>query len=85
MSATEARRNVVSYALRLSAFASGIGFAGYHKLFSRHLGMSPTTPKMFHRVIQEAHPHITAILDDICEEGKKEMMCLPREQLGSWD
>ena len=47
--------------------------------------MSSTTPKMFHRVILEAYPHITAMLDGICEEGKKEMMCLPNEQLGSWD
>ena len=31
--ATESRRNVVSYALRIAAFASGIGFARYHKLF----------------------------------------------------
>lgn len=31
MSATESWRNVVSYAIRIAAFASGIGFAGYHK------------------------------------------------------
>ena len=47
MSTTESRRNVVSYTIRIAAFASGIGFAGYHKLFGRHLGMHVTTDKMF--------------------------------------
>ena len=31
ISGTESRRNVVSYALRLAAFASGMGFAEYHR------------------------------------------------------
>ncbi len=73
MSVTESRRNVVSYAVRIAAFASGIGFSGYHKLFGHHLGMSVTTDKMFHRVIEEAYPHITEMLDDVCELGKQEM------------
>jgi len=84
MSATESRRNVVSYALRLAAFASGIGFSGYHKLFGRHLGMSVTTDKMFYRVIEEAYPHITEMLDEVCELGKEEMKKLPSQKLGSW-
>ena len=82
MSAAESRRNVVSYALRLASFASGIGFAGYHTLFGQHLGMSVTSPRMFHRVIEEAYPHITNMLDSICELGKDEMKALPI--LGSW-
>ena len=84
MSATESRRNVVSYAIRIAAFASGIGFAGYHKLFGRHLGMNVTTDKMFHRVIEEAYPHITDMLDEVCELGKEEMKSLPSDKLGSW-
>ena len=84
MSTTESRRNVVSYALRLASFASGIGFAGYHKLFGRHLGMSITTDKMFHRVIDEAFPHITAMLGEVCELGKEEMKSIPSDKLGSW-
>ena len=67
MSATESRRNVVSYALRLASFASGIGFAGYHKLFGLHLGMNVATDKMFYKVIEEAYPHITKMLDEVCE------------------
>ena len=84
MSATESRRNVVSYALRIAAFASGISFAGYHKLFARHLGMSVATDKIFHRVIEEAYPHITEMLDEVCELGKEEMKALPSDKLGSW-
>ena len=61
------------YAVRLAAFASGIGFAGYHKLFARHLGLNVTSDKMFHRVIEEAYPHITEMLDEICNLGKAEM------------
>ena len=83
MSATESRRNVVSYALRIAAFVSGVGFTGYHKLFGRHLGMSIATDKMF-RVIEEAYPHITEMLDEVCELGKDEMKALPSDKLGSW-
>ncbi len=43
---------MLSYALRI---ASGIGFAGYHKLFGRHLGMNVATDKVFQRVIAEAY------------------------------
>jgi len=84
MSVTESRRNVVSYALRIGAFASGIGFAGYHKLFGRYLGMSITTDKMFCHVIEKAYPHITEMLDEVCELGKEEMKSLPSDKLGSW-
>lgn len=79
------RRNVVSYALRLAAFASGVGFAGYRSIFGRNLGMRITTDKMFNQVITEAYPHITAMLDEVCMMGKEEMKSLPSEQLGSWN
>ena len=85
LSATESRRNAVSYALRLAAFVSSIGFAGYHKLFGLHLGMSITSNKTFHRVIEEAFPHIIEMLEEICDEGKDDMKSLPSSQLGSWD
>ena len=85
MSAAESRHNVVSYAVRLASFASGIGFAGYHTLFGQNLGMSVTSPRMFHRVIEETYPHITNMLDSICELGKDEMKALPTGQLGSWE
>lgn len=84
ISATESRRNVVSYALRIAAFASGIGFAGYHKLFSRHLGMNVTSDKMFIRVIHEMYPHIKDMLDEVCELGKQEMKDMDSGTLGSW-
>ena len=72
------------YHMQYAAFASGIGFAGYHKLFGRHLGMHVTTDKMFHRVIEEAYPHITEMLDEVCELGKEEMKSLLSDKLGSW-
>ena len=84
LSATESRRNVVSYALRIAAFASGIGFAGYHKLFGRHLGMSVTSAPMFHKIIEEVYPHIIEMINEVCELGKDEMKSLPSDKLGSW-
>jgi len=84
MSATESSRNVVSYALRLASFASGIDFAGYHKLFGRHLGMNVIMDKMFHRVIEDAYPVITEMLDEVCEMGKEKMKNPPSDQRGSW-
>ena len=70
--------------MHVAAFASGIGFAGYHKLFGRHLGMSVTSGTMFHRVIEEVYPHIIEMLDEVCELGKDDMKALPSENLGSW-
>lgn len=84
MSATENRCNVVSYALRVAAFASGIGFAAYHKLFGCHIGMSVTTGTVFHRVIEEVYPHIMEMLGEVCELGKDNMNARPSENLGSW-
>ena len=59
------RHTVVSLALRLAAFISGIGFAGYHKLLKRHLGMHAVTDKNFYEVIEMAYPHVKDILDEI--------------------
>ena len=75
---------MVSYAIHIAAFASGIGFAGYHKLFGHHFGMHVTTDKMFRKAIEEAYPHITEMLDEVCELGKEEMKSLPSDKLGSW-
>ena len=43
---------VVSLSLRIAAFVSGIGFAGYDKLFKRHLGMQTVTNKQFYATIE---------------------------------
>lgn len=75
------RQAVVSVALRLATFISGIGFAGYHKLLKRHLGMHIVNQRHF---IEMAYPHVKDILD-ICELGKAEMKCLPSTELGSWE
>ena len=78
------RHSVVSLALRLAAFISGIGFAGYHKLLKRHLGMHVVSDSSFNTVIEIAHPHIRDILEELCELGKEDMKALPTTQLGSW-
>ena len=78
------RQNAVSIALRLAAFLAGIGFSGYHNLFARYLGIAVVTNKYYDRVIELAFPHIKNILDEVCEDGKVEMMALPSSQLGSW-
>ena len=79
------RHTVVSLALRLAAFLAGIGFAGYHNLFARYLGMAAVSDKNFNRVVEMAYPHIKDILDEICEEAKMEMKSLPSSELGSWE
>ena len=75
---------VISVALRLATFISGIGFAGYHTLLKRYLGMNAVCDKQFIAVIHLAYPHIKDILDEVCEEAKVEMKSLPSSQLGSW-
>ena len=61
---------VVSVALRLATFISGIGFAGYHTLLKRYLGMHAVCDKQFIAVIHLAYPHVKDILDEVCEEAK---------------
>ena len=78
------RHNAVLIALRLAAFLAGIGYSGYHNLFARYLGIAVVTNKYFDRVIELAFPHTKNILDEVCEDGKVEMMALPSSQLGSW-
>ena len=75
------RHTVVSLSLRVAAFVSGIGFAGYDKLFKRHLGMHTVTDKQFYATIEMCYPHVKDMLDDICELGKDEMKALPDTDL----
>ena len=82
---TRTRHSVVSLALRLAAFLAGIGFAGYHRLFSRYLGIATVSDRHFNQVIELAFPHIRDILDEVCEEGKEEMKGKPNSEIGSWE
>ena len=79
------RQTVVSLALHLATFIAGIGFAGYHKLLKRYLGMHAVSQRHFYHVIEMAYPHVKDILDEVCELGKEEMKSLPSTQLGSWE
>lgn len=79
------RHTIVSLALCLGAFLSGIGFSGYHSLFGRYLGMAVVTQKAFNEIVRLAYPHIKDILDEICEEAKTEIKGLPNSELGSWE
>ena len=51
---THSTYSVVSLALRLAALLAGIGFAGYHTLFGRYLGMNVLSDKSFCHVVQLA-------------------------------
>lgn len=79
------RHSVVTLSLRLAALLAGLGFAGYHKLFGRYLGMSTLSSRSFYHVIEIVYPHVQSILDEICEEAKEEMKETPSSELGSWE
>ena len=78
------RHTVVSLSLRVAALISGIGFAGYDKLFKRHLGMHTVTDKQFYATIEMCSPHVKDMLDEICEIGKDEMKAIADTELGCW-
>ena len=78
------RHTVVSLSLRVAALISGIGFAGYDKLFKRHLGMHTVTDKQFYATIEMCYPHVKDMLDEICEIGKDEMKAIADTELGCW-
>ena len=75
------RHTVVSLSLRLAAFISGIGFAGYHKLFKRHLAMHSVTSRNFYSIIEMVYPHTKDMLDELCEMAKDDMKSLPDGKL----
>ena len=78
------KRTVVGLALALSFFLSGHGFANFNRTLRQYLGISCISKNRYYDVIKLAYPHLKDILDEMCEEEKKNMQELTQDELGSW-
>lgn len=82
--AADSRCHLVSFALSLSFFISGQGYASYPKTLGKGLGLGVVSEKPFLEVVDLALPYIKEILEELCEDAKLQMKSISSDQLGSW-
>ena len=56
----------------------------YHKTLKLALGIQAVNKDLFLKTIEEMHPIVKGLLDEICEMAREEMRRMPPEELGSW-
>ena len=78
------KRTVVGLALGVAFFISGHGFAKFEKTLKQFLGISCVSKKKYYDIVKLVYPHISAILDEMCEEKKNRMKEKDGAVLGSW-
>ena len=71
-------------ALGVAFFISGHGFAKFERTLKQFLGISCVSKNRYYDIVKLVYPHITAILDEMCEEEKNRMKEKDAAVLGSW-
>ena len=84
MQAEGSKRTVVGLALAVAFIISGHGFAKFSKTLNQYLGISALSKQRYYEIIQLMYPHISAILNGMCEDEKTRMKELPEGELGHW-
>ena len=79
------KRTVVGLALAVAFFLTGHGYAKFSRTLRQCLGISCISKNPYYEVIKLVYPHITDILNEMCEEEKERMRQLDGEELGSWE
>lgn len=79
------KRTVVGLALGVAFFRSGHGFAKFDRTLRQFLGISCVSKNRYYDIIKVVHPHITAILDGMCDQEKSRMKDIKSSVLGSWE
>lgn len=79
------RRTVVGLALAVAFFITGHGYAKFSRVLRQCLGISCISNNPYFEVIKLVYPHVTDILNGMCEEEKNNMRALRNDQLGSWE
>lgn len=67
------KRTVVGLTLALFFFLSVHGFANFNRTLRQYLGILCISKNRYYDVIKLAYPHLKDILDEMCEEEKKNM------------
>lgn len=70
--------------MSLAFFVSGHGYAGYRKTLGKGLGLGIVSEKPYLDLIKCAFPVIKEILDELCDDAKKQMKDISSELIGSW-
>lgn len=78
------RRTVVGLALSVAFLITGHGFAKYDRTLRQCLGISCLSKNRYYDMIKLVYPHITDILDEMCEEEKERIKELDDDELGNW-
>ena len=72
------KRTVVGLALAVAFFVTGHGYAKFSRTLRQCLGIACISKNPYYEVIKLVYPHISDILNEMCEEEKERM-----RQLGS--
>ena len=78
------KRTVVGLALAVAFFITGHCYAKFSKTLRQCLGIACISKNAYYEVIKLVYPHITEILNEMCEDEKNRMKKLPSKDLGSW-
>lgn len=79
------RRTVVGLALAVAFFITGHGYAKFSRTLRQCLGISCISKNPYYDTIKLVYPHITDILNEMCEEEKQRMKAKEEGELGSWE
>lgn len=79
------RRTVVGHAPAVAFFITGHGYAKFSRTLKQCLGISCISKNPHYDTIKPVYPHITDILNEMCEEEKQRMKAKEEGELGSWE
>ena len=79
------KQTVVGLALQVAFACAGCTHAKYHRALELALGMHTVTPDQYHKTLEIMAPHVSALLDEMCEEAKQDMKCMDPSEIGSWE
>ena len=74
----------VGASIQVAFIISGCMHAMYYKALKLSLGLDAVTFNTFYFTIGRMHPVVQQMVDEMCEEAKKEMKAIDEHTLGSW-
>ena len=78
------RTNEISMSVQLAFIIAGCTHATDYKTLQHAIGIKAVSSSAFIATIERAHPIVTSMVDEVCEEAKKQMKAMPDGELGSW-
>ena len=79
------KQTVVGLALQVAFACAGCTHAKYHRALELALGLHTATPDQYHKTLEIMAPHVSALLDEMCEEAKQDMKYMDPSEIGSWE